>query len=168
MKKVVTIIGVILCLLWMGLIFYFSSRTATELDVNNSFVAQTALKIYGMDRYNALDAAAQKELISTISFVVSKTAHYLEYGALALFAALALVSVKKKEHRYISIFLFVLLYALSDEVHQKYVDGRTSRMMDVCYDTLGGLTMILLIELVLTWASIRTIKKNRKMMISND
>ena len=35
--------------------------------------------------------------------------------------------------------LFGLLYAASDEFHQKFVSGRSCEIRDVCIDTLGVL-----------------------------
>ena len=44
-----------------------------------------------------------------------------------------------------------LVYAVSDEIHQGFVDGRTPKVLDVGIDTLGGLAgagFILIIWLI--------------------
>ncbi len=45
MKKKV-IIGFILTIIWMGIIFLFSSRSSTELDVKNSFIVNVLKNIF--------------------------------------------------------------------------------------------------------------------------
>jgi VanZ family protein len=40
--------------------------------------------------------------------------------------------------------LFILLYAISDEFHQKFVIGRSSELRDVIIDSIAGLFGIFL------------------------
>lgn len=47
--------------------------------------------------------------------------------------------------------IICLIYAVSDELHQGFVDGRTPKVMDVVIDTAGGLAgagFVLLIWLI--------------------
>ena len=39
------------------------------------------------------------------------------------------------------------MYAASDELHQKFVDGRSAEIRDVCIDTCGVILGILLVIL---------------------
>ena len=143
------IIGIISSIIWMIVIFLFSSRSSNELDLRNSFIVKTVLNIF-VKNFDSLDANAQNIILSDVSFYVSKSAHYLEYGMLALLLSFAFILVKKRSIRYLFIMLVVCLYAISDEIHQMFSDGRTPRALDVMIDSLGGLTMVLLIELTIT------------------
>ena len=44
----------------------------------------------------------------------------------------------------LSALLFLVLFAVSDELHQKYVEGRSAEALDVVADVLGGSLVILL------------------------
>jgi len=44
--------------------------------------------------------------------------------------------------------LMTILYAVSDEWHQKYVPGRNSSFLDICIDAIGGLIGIAIICLL--------------------
>lgn len=65
-------------------------------------------------------------------FLLKKTAHVIEYAILFLLLLRAL----GKKHATL-IFIIAILYAFSDEFHQSFVPGRTSRLSDVGFDTLG-------------------------------
>ena len=149
MKKKVMIIGIILSLIWMGVIFWFSSRSSSQLDVRNRFIVKIIIDLF-IPNFDNLNIDNQNQILGDISFYVSKSAHYLEYGMLALLLSMAFILVKKRRYRYLFIMLVVILYAISDEIHQMFSDGRTPRVLDVMIDSLGGLTMVLLIELFIT------------------
>lgn len=148
MKKKV-IVGIILSIIWMGVIFLFSSRSSTELDVKNSFIVNTIKNIF-FPNFESFDLERKENILSNISFYVSKTAHYTEYAILAFFLFFAFAFIKKYGIRYSSIIIISLLYAISDEFHQKFSNGRTPRIQDVMIDTLGAITMVLFIEFILT------------------
>lgn len=149
MKKKVMIIGIILSIIWMGVIFWFSSRSSSELDLRNSFLVKIVLDLF-FKNFNSLPLDEQNLILNNISFYLSKSAHYLEYGLLALLLFMAFILIKKRGFRYLFIELVVILYAISDEIHQIFSSGRTPRSLDVMIDSLGGLTMILVIELFIT------------------
>jgi VanZ family protein len=52
--------------------------------------------------------------------------------------------------------LFAGLYAVTDEIHQTFVSGRSAEVRDVLIDTIGAS-----IGVVLYWAILRIIKKRR-------
>lgn len=66
------------------------------------------------------------------NFVAKKLAHIVEYGVLAILSYRAFNKSK------IKALIFVLLYGISDEIHQFLVPGRESRTRDVFIDLLGG------------------------------
>ena len=65
-------------------------------------------------------------------FALKKSAHMFEYAVLFLLLRRAQLSVKQS-------FLIAILYAISDEIHQRFVPGRTSKLTDVGFDTMGML-----------------------------
>ena len=59
-------------------------------------------------------------------------------------------------YRYVHLASLVLvlglteLYALSDEIHQLYVPGRTFQLMDLALDLLGGVIGLIIYEQIRT------------------
>jgi VanZ family protein len=76
-----------------------------------------------------------------------KSAHFLLYAGLAAVIATGLL---KARHAYSAVILFIvpagfcLLYGLSDEVHQLFVEGRNFDVGDIIADTLGAAAAALL------------------------
>lgn len=148
MKKKV-IVGITLSFIWMIVIFLFSSRSSDELDLSNNIIVNGIAHIIKPD-FDTLTIDNKNELLSLISFYVSKTAHFSEYAILAFFLFFAFAFIKKYGIRYSIIILISFLYAISDEYHQKFSAGRTPRTQDVLIDTFGAFAMVLFIEFILT------------------
>ncbi|HLF17967.1 MAG TPA: VanZ family protein [Candidatus Omnitrophota bacterium] len=75
-------------------------------------------------------------------FNVDKFFHMLEYIPFGYLAARALFHTAKFDRRYTLVavaVLFALLYGISDEIHQSFVEGRFASVFDVIADTLGGM-----------------------------
>ena len=67
---------------------------------------------------------------STDRFIILKTFHLIEYAILAILLSVAIVHKKW-------VILIAYLYATSDEFHQSFVPGRTSRVRDTLIDLIG-------------------------------
>lgn len=79
--------------------------------------------------------------LSTLIFLVRKTAQFTEYAILGALFYLNVIQLPKL-NRYpkkilLSIF-FSFLYACTDEIHQIFVPGRSAQFRDVLIDTLGA------------------------------
>jgi len=83
-------------------------------------------------------------------FILKKSAHMMEYGLLFYFWQRALNWHKQEgQKRYWLSFVIVMLYAISDELHQSLTPGRYPRITDVGFDSLGSFLVYLkLIKLV--------------------
>lgn len=73
------------------------------------------------------------------NFILRKAAHFLEYFILALliYRALSLCGFTMKSGSLLTLALCIL-YAASDELHQRFVSGRSGLMKDVLIDTIGS------------------------------
>lgn len=69
---------------------------------------------------------------------IYKLAHLIEYGVLGVLVAGATRTLKVPRAMWWA-WVTVALYAISDEVHQFVVPGRTPLVTDVAIDALGGL-----------------------------
>lgn len=73
---------------------------------------------------------------------VDKLAHAAEYGLYALLVARAIFPHLKREsptHGWGPVLAWCLFYAITDEIHQAYVPGRSSDWLDVVADGTGAL-----------------------------
>ena len=85
--------------------------------------------------------------INTINFLIRKSAHFTEYFILTylLYSVLKEYSKNKRIIMIMSIVI-CLIYAITDEIHQLYIPGRSPELKDVIIDTTGGIFYILLIK----------------------
>ena len=141
--------SILLCLLWMGFIFYMSSNTGmishqestkvvtivknTEAKLQNK-PAPTALPT----NKNAIKVQQAKE--KRLDTLVRKNAHAFMYMVLAfLISNLFFVFNKQGKASIIYILFICLFYAVTDEFHQSFVPGRGSLVSDVLIDFGGAL-----------------------------
>lgn len=80
---------------------------------------------------------SDKDLLDTI---LRKTAH------IVVFATLAFISFYTFNKSYKKAFLFSVIYAISDEFHQRFTPGRGPSFIDVLIDTLG-----IILALTIIW-----------------
>ena len=57
------------------------------------------------------------------------------------------MTINYKNNIYIPIIICIL-YAISDEIHQLFVPGRSGQVSDVLLDTLGAFTGIMIYKLI--------------------
>lgn len=65
-------------------------------------------------------------------------AHLGEYAVLAVLLLRAGEAVPSHHRSWIFPLILTLLYALSDEIHQQFVSGRTASSADLAFDVLGA------------------------------
>ena len=86
-------------------------------------------------------------IYNNFDFVIKKIVHFGEYAFLALLLFYAVSGTKKFKNKYLWTFLIAVIYAISDEFHQKFVPTRHPRVFDVFVDTAGVLFMLILIKI---------------------
>lgn len=122
----------------MLFIFIMSSFGHTSSDAQSNlfvdFIAQNFPHVrHGLEN-NLIS-------LSTLIFLVRKTAHFTEYAILGALFYLNLIQFPKLNSRIKKLLLpilFSFLYACTDEVHQIFVPGRSAQFRDVLIDTLGA------------------------------
>lgn len=108
----------------MGVIFWLSSRTATESSEQSGVIVEFLRKIFGD---NVLT-----------DFVVRKSAHCLEFTGLSFLFNLSLYVTKNKPSFVFAVML-TSIYAATDEFHQLFVEGRSCQITDWAIDTAGAI-----------------------------
>ena len=103
-------------IVWMGVIFYFSSRTRTV--VSDTYI---------------------------LNFLFFKFLHLIEYALLYFFLFLGFCFTKElhltRKEIFVFPIFFSILYAISDEIHQTFVPTREGLLRDVFIDIAGILLM---------------------------
>lgn len=139
-RKIRIIIKIILVIVWMIVIFRFSSENG-EISKNTS---QEAFKdiVKPFDSSITEDSSAQT--VEDFQPLIRKTAHFVLYtlGGVLIYSLMSELNNKEKEkikgNKYIIYAIVVgALYASSDELHQYFVPGRSSEIKDVILDTTG-------------------------------
>ena len=86
------------------------------------------------------------QYVRKIEFPIRKLAHATEYTILGILMSLFFFSWNRKRYGLYGS-LWGILYAITDELHQAFVPGRSCQMTDVAIDSLGclfGCTVIAL------------------------
>lgn len=125
-EKTKFLLHLFVCLVWMAVIFAFSHQA------NSGHITEAYLH----------DA----------NVPIRKLGHFTEFGILAfLYAGLfsRIKSLTDARARMLALIVAVL-YAASDELHQAFVPGRSSSIVDVWIDA-GGALMALLVVAMIRW-----------------
>jgi VanZ family protein len=80
-----------------------------------------------------------------LDVLIKKTGHFTEY---AILAALIWRALLWRPRAWIAAWLLAMLYAGSDELHQRFVTSRHSSIWDVVIDGCGAATALLIIWLI--------------------
>lgn len=135
---------IILAIIWMGVIFMFSAQISDESKSSSNKVTSAVVNtVISIKKENISEEKRQK-IIEDKTFIVRKSAHFTEYFILGLILILYLQTKEKLATKYIILaIIFCVLYAISDEIHQLFVDGRSCKIMDILIDTCGSSLAIL-------------------------
>ena len=146
----------------MVFIFHNSAQVAAVSSSASQNVTQMVAPVI-VPNYNKLNETEKLQTVASLEAVLREAAHLLQFVPIgfALYLLLCTLELPNKLRKLrIPITLcFGFLYALSDEVHQLFVPGRSFQFfdifMDVCGVTLGCLGGIILILIV------KAVKKKR-------
>ena len=157
------IIFSILSVICMAVIFCFSLENSDESSETSMKFTDTAVHI----AVNDFDDRPLKEQISIMdkaTFIIRKSAHFSLFAMLGFFVSMAVGRRKFFSFTSAAVLLFCFLYAVSDEIHQSFVPGRSCELRDMLIDTSGALAGMLASMLV--FFIFRKISLKRKNNIS--
>ena len=146
------IIGLLIIILWMLVIFNFSSKASNISNCTSKGIINIAIMVYEHATNKTIDS---EKWINILNYPVRKLAHFTEYFILGLLLYQYLKFFKFK-YSYVYAGLIAILFACSDEYHQLYVSGRTGQIKDVIVDASG-----VIIALIITYI----IEKKQKIKI---
>jgi VanZ family protein len=120
-------------ILWMGLIFVMSTHVGASPNSESLLV-----KLLGRFAPGVL-AGLSAEKLDLLNYLFRKLGHMGEYGMLTLLAVRALQRDRPgwRARSGLGAVGLSLLYAASDEWHQRFVADRTGTISDVGVDAVG-------------------------------
>ena len=125
-KNILRIVLLILILCWMYVVFGFSNADGEESAGLSAKIARLFVK--------------NEMYVKFAEGIIRKLAHLTEYaiGGILIYSFVLTYKLRSKL-QFIFSWLFVIAYAITDEVHQLFIPGRTGRIVDVYIDALGAL-----------------------------
>lgn len=148
-KSTKRIIFAILIILNCLTIFYFSNQIADNSSVQSSRVVEIVSNILPIIKnMQEPDKTILKEEILTP--IVRKTAHFSIYAMLGIFTMNFVITYEKISFsKKIAIsLLFCVIYAITDEFHQFFIQGRSAEIRDVLIDSSGAFVGILVAMII--------------------
>ena len=132
MKKTISIVSLIL---WMIVIFSFSSADANKSTGTSDKVITTMIEIKDKITNNETPNNEKEIIVKNSSFYIRKIAHITEYLILG-FLIFNLLKQYSVTNIYYAIGLSIL-YSCTDEFHQLFISGRSGSIRDVLIDSIG-------------------------------
>lgn len=146
------VVWLAIALIWMGVIFNFSSMDTNEsngksvktIDIvlEKTFEITNKVKITNTDSHFLAIELSQK-----LNRPLRKVAHASIYFVLGILLIVFLKFCHVRKY-YLYSLIISFLYACTDEFHQKFVAGRTASISDVLIDTTGCIVGLLLFYLI--------------------
>ena len=149
---ILAIFSLVMVVVMAIVIFRFSAQNSERSSQTSNSVTNAVIEITQPD-YQTLPAEKQQERFKLTSTIVRKVAHFTEFFLLGLFSILSfeffgLYKNRKIKFSYLYAFIFSILYAISDEIHQGFIEGRGPAIKDVLIDSSGALLAILIVCLI--------------------
>lgn len=132
-------------------IFIFLMSAAegpTSSKISGSFI-EAIIRFFNKG-FDSLTEQQRLEIVGSYQHFVRKAAHFTIYSALGFFSHGFLITYRSISHNksYVFALLFVILYSISDEIHQLFIPMRSGQFSDVLLDTLGGILGITVLKLI--------------------
>lgn len=140
----------------MVAIFLFSASTGEESAAQSNLIVDVMLNSYESIQGEAMEEMKREEIYGVLDHFVRKTAHATEYAVLGMcvaFHVIVLGMTGKK--RFFLAYFITTAYAITDEVHQLFVPGRSGQVTDVCIDSFGALIGVTILCLIANYVKKR-------------
>lgn len=128
-----------LVFLWMGLIFVQSHKVAAESNKLSKGVTEIII-----ETVEKISPDAELDIsLSQLNHIIRKNAHFFSYLILGVLTLNALIISGGGGYKSIGLGLLIcILYAISDELHQTFIPGRSGEIKDIILDSVGALVGI--------------------------
>ena len=135
---------VLIAFIWMITIFSFSNKNSTTSNNTSKKLIYNVVSLYENISGHNID---KDKVINKLNYPIRKLAHFSLYFLLGIIIY-QLVNCFNVKHKFLITILICFLYATGDEVHQLFVAGRSSRVLDVFIDTSGSISSLIIMQLL--------------------
>lgn len=132
----------LLLIAWLSLIFYLSNQPAAVSSEVSDFWSDRIAKILSI-LFFWTDTTGLTVFLTEHVEYIRKSAHVFEFLVLGVLSSMNSVEYFRKR-TYLLSLAFCIFYALSDEVHQLFIQGRAGKAGDVLIDSIGAFIGIFL------------------------
>lgn len=146
--NIIRIILIILLFITFARIFSFSNQNG----VQSSGVSRKVTKILtnNIKKVQAMSKEEKEIFMNNAEKIIRKLAHFSIYTVVGFLMMALMSTYNAKTIIRVSIsFGIGVIYAISDEIHQYFIPGRSGRVFDVIIDSFGVLTGICIIMIIL-------------------
>ena len=146
--NIIRIILIILLFITFARIFSFSNQNG----VQSSGVSRKVTKILtnNIKKVQARSKEEKEIFMNNAEKIIRKLAHFSIYTVVGFLMMALMSTYNAKTIIRVSIsFGIGVIYAISDEIHQYFIPGRSGRVFDVIIDSFGVLTGICIIMIIL-------------------
>ncbi|EOC99298.1 VanZ family protein [Caldisalinibacter kiritimatiensis] len=129
---------IFLIILWMNVIFSFSSEIGYVSDSKSSNIAKHVYKSFEKVEFNA------PLNVKDLNYIIRKIGHVTEYFILTILILGFLNTLNLRDkYKYLIAIIIPSIYACIDEYNQIFISGRDGSIKDVAIDIIGILGGIL-------------------------
>ena len=136
MRRTINYINVIIVLSIMGSIFFLSSQTG---EISNELSHGVMV---GFEKYISsstwISTDIKNVFLSNPMICTRKLAHIIIYFILGFVIYIVLPENWGLKKRILVCLSSCVLYAITDEIHQMFVKGRTAQLLDIIVDFIGS------------------------------
>lgn len=137
-----TIAKILLCVIWLGIIFFNATRQG-ETSQKSSKEVSKVISVFLQIPQGELKIAGVK--FSDVNYFVRKNAHFFQYLIFSILICGVIKQFKLYKTSEIFLILFLLLFfSVIDEFIQIYIPDRTSNIFDIIIDFSGGILGMLI------------------------
>lgn len=147
------IILILLIIIWMGAIFTFSSQISDKSSNTSGNTIRFILNKLQITKN--MSEQQENELVETLQAPIRKIAHFSIYslGGIISYMLFSQYEISNKKRIIYSLALCAV-YAITDEIHQYFVPGRSCEIRDMLIDSSGALLGVFIVYY--------TTKKNKR------
>lgn len=159
-NKVIIFVLVILLLTIFATIFRFSNQNGDKSLGLSKAITEKIVVI--MDKAHHIED--MEKLKNAINKIIRKIAHFSLYTLVGI-VSMSLMNIALKSSIKIKAIISLIIgavYAITDEIHQIFVVGRTASITDVLIDTSGVIVGIVIIMVI-----VKLIEINKKNTANN-
>lgn len=139
-------------------IFNFSNQDG---QTSSGLSRKVARKIVDVFLYTKnLSEKTKNKIVEKSQPIIRKGAHLSIYTLVGIFIMSFLSTYRLHlKYKFLISLLVGLIYAVSDEIHQNFIPGRTASIRDVCIDTSGVFLGIIIVLIIISVYKALTEKK---------